>query len=196
VDTNVERVVARLNALEHPERSEVEHLLAGMMTDASPGDLVQALMDLGATICRPKAPLCGQCPVSARCQTRASGAPEAFPAPRERKSRPHRHGVAWWIERDGQVWLVRRPAKGLLGGMAALPGSEWGEALVPPPRDALTTVRHAFTHFSLDLHVVARAEPTGEGWWQPLPELAVAGLPTLYLKAADRVLQRKQSLAA
>jgi A/G-specific adenine glycosylase len=195
VDTNVERVVARLHVLERPVRGEIERLVAGMMAEVSPGDIVQALMDLGATICRPKAPLCGECPVAAQCAARASGAAEAFPSRRERKPRPHRHGLAWWIERDGHVWLIRRPAKGLLGGMTALPGSEWDEALVPP-RDALAVVRHVFTHFSLDLHVVARAEPAGEGWWQPLSGLSASGLPTLYLKAVNGVLERKHKLAA
>jgi A/G-specific adenine glycosylase len=195
VDTNVERVVARLHGFDHPVRSEIEQRLAAMMSGKCPGDLVQALMDLGATICRPKAPLCGQCPVRALCAARSSGTPEAFPARGERKPRPHRHGLAWWTERDGHFWLVRRPAKGLLGGMAALPGSEWNESVVPP-REALATVRHVFTHFSLDLHVVARAEPAGEGWWQPLSGLSAAGLPTLYLKAANGVLERRHSLAA
>jgi A/G-specific adenine glycosylase len=194
VDTNVERVIARLHGIESPERGQVELLVVAMMAGVHPGDLTQAMMDLGASICRPKAPLCGHCPVRDNCLARAGGDPETFPAKRERKARPHRHGLAWWIERDGHVWLVRRPAKGLLGGMAALPGSDWSEA--GPPPDTLATVRHVFTHFSLDLHVVPRNEPVGEGWWQPIEELATAGLPTLYLKAADEIARQRQPLAA
>jgi A/G-specific adenine glycosylase len=86
------------------------------------------------------------------------------------------------------VWLVRRPATGLLGGMVALPGSDWTEA-----QQALLssneTVRHVFTHFSLDLAIVRRAEPIGEGWWHPIDQLADAGLPTLYRKVANAVLR-------
>ena len=71
-------------------------------------------------------------PAPARSPTIASpspaASPSASPRPRSSATRPHRHGIAYWIERDGAVWLVRRPAKGLLGGMAALPGPEWGEA--------------------------------------------------------------------
>ena len=192
VDTNVERVVARLHGLKRPSRPEVERLTLEMMAADRPGDLVQAIMDLGATICRPKAPRCGECPIASDCVAFASGDPGAFPEPRKRAARPHRHGIAYWIERGGSVWLVRRPAKGMLGGMAALPGSDWGEA-VPDRLNAIGTVRHVFTHFSLDLHLVPRAEPEGEGWWQPLGRLAEAGLPTLYRRAAELVLAARRA---
>jgi A/G-specific adenine glycosylase len=187
VDTNVERVIARLHGLERPRRPDVERLIAEMMSGVGAGDLVQAMMDLGATVCRPKRPACDACPLRDCCGARASGDPEAFPAPRERKARPHRHGVAWWIERDGCLWLVRRPARGLLGGMAALPGGEWSEQ-GSESADTLVTVRHLFTHFSLDLHVARRSSPIGDGWWQPLDGIDDAGLPTLYRRAAAAVL--------
>ena len=90
---------------------------------------------------------------------------------------------------------MRRPAKGLLGGMAALPGSDWTEE--PTRRvNPIGTVRHVFTHFSLDLHLVARREAEGEGWWQPLDRLGEAGLPTLYRKASELVLTNNDRLAA
>ena len=91
-----------------------------MMQDHAPGDVVQALMDLGAMICRPKEPRCGECPLRTHCRAFASGEPESFPERKQRKARPHRYGVAFWTVRDGHVWLVRRPPSGLLGGMAAL----------------------------------------------------------------------------
>ncbi|HET7577345.1 MAG TPA: A/G-specific adenine glycosylase [Sphingomicrobium sp.] len=187
VDTNVARVVTRLNGIERPARSEIEHLTLELMPAKRPGDFVQAMMDLGATSCRPRKPLCGNCPLRPDCAAFASGEPEQFPEPRKRTARPHRFGVAWWIERDGRVWLVRRPAKGLLGGMAALPGGEW----TAEPKSGTTrlgTVRHVFTHFSLDLTIAPRSEPAGDGWWQPLDRLGDAGLPTLYRRAADLAL--------
>ena len=125
VDTNVERVIARLNALRKPARTEVEALVLAMMPPRRAGDFTQAMMDLGATICRPKAPRCGQCPLRPNCAAYATGDPEAFPAAKRRAVRPIKYGTAWWIERDGHVWLVRRPPKGMLGGMAALPGTDW-----------------------------------------------------------------------
>jgi A/G-specific adenine glycosylase len=194
VDTNVERVMARLQGLAAPQRAEVERRLLDFMDAHAPGDVIQALMDLGATVCRPRQPRCDVCPLKADCAAHAGGNPQDYPAPRLGKPRPHRYGVAWWIERDEHVWLVRRPAKGLLGSMAALPGSEWTET--PPGRgQQLASVHHVFTHFSLDLAVDVGGEPVDEGWWQPIHRLHEAGLPTLYLKAIEAVV-RERRLAA
>ncbi len=195
VDTNVERVIARLHGLRQPSRLEIERLLLDLMPDDRPGDFVQAMMDLGATICRPKNPRCGDCPLRPHCAAFASGAPDSFPEKRARPSRPQRHGIAHWIERDGAVWLVRRPAKGLFGGMAALPGSEWvaDAPTLAETRTALGTIRHVFTHFSLDMTVVAWSDPTAEGWWHPLDRIDQAGLPTLYRRAAEIALNRRQA---
>ena len=195
VDTNVRRVIARLHGLREPSTAAVEKLALGMVPEGRGGDFTQAMMDLGATICRPRAPLCDRCPLARECAALATGAPEAFPAPKRKPPRPHRHGVAYWIERDGEVWLVRRPVKGMLGGMAALPGTGWTEA---PPRalNCAGTVRHVFTHFSLDLHVVVSSEPHGEGWWQPIERLHEAGLPTLYRRAAELAMAGGQCVRA
>jgi len=192
VDTNVERVIARLLGIEQPARREIEDALLDMMADERPGDLIQALMDLGAAICRPKQPRCGDCPLANDCAAFASGAPDNYPRRRQRGERPHRQGIAYWTEQDGALWLVRRPAKGLLGGMAALPGTDWAGTPSDRP-NAVATVRHVFTHFSLDLHVVPRAEPQGEGWWQPLDRLDEAGLPTLYRRAVEAALGARQA---
>ncbi len=198
VDTNVERVVARLYAIAVPiaEAKEQIRALAARLTPAErPGDFAQAMMDLGATICRPRNPCCQACPLATDCRALASGDPEAFPGAKAKRARPHRYATAFWIERDGAVWLVRRPERGLLGGMAALPGPEWGD--VPPPARGFAVVAHGFTHFTLDLHLSARSTPPpGEGWWQPLDRLAEAGLPTLYRRAADAALAQRRQHAA
>jgi A/G-specific adenine glycosylase len=76
--------------------------------------------------------------------------------------------------------------------MAALPGGEWDGA-APDRRNAIGTVRHVFTHFSLDLAIVLSSEPTGDGWWQPLASLSEVGLPTLYRRAADLVLAARSA---
>ena len=195
VDTNVDRVVSRLHGLARVSRLEIERLVLKMMNDVSPGDLAQAMMDLGATICRPKNPRCGECPLKFNCAAFASGQPEAFPERRPRATRPHKYGDAFWTERDGNLWLARRPAAGLLGGMAALPGTDWTEG-GPGRGSAIATVRHVFTHFTLDLRVLARARPEGDGWWHPLDEIDRAGLPTLYRKAVALALASHDRLAA
>lgn len=191
VDTNVERVIARLNGIGLPiaqARPRIRKLADAMTPAENAGDFAQAMMDLGATICRPRAPDCLACPLSPGCVAFASGDPETFPLRSAKRERPLRHGIARWIERDGAVWLVRRPARGMLGGMAALPGPEWSEDPLPLDGAPLAKLRHVFTHFALDLTIVGRSEPEGEGWWQPLERLGEAGLPTLYRRAAEIIL--------
>lgn len=188
VDTNVARVISRLHGLKEPSKAEITRLTLAMVPAGRPGDFAQALMDLGATICRSRSPHCTKCPLAEGCAAYASGNPELFPAPKSKRIRPLRRGVAYWIERDSHVWLVRRPAKGLLGGMAALPGSEWSERMSATAHRPIGTVSHTFTHFRLELAVECRSEPMGEGWWHPVGRLADAGLPTLYRRAAEAAL--------
>lgn len=196
VDGNVERVMARLFALETPlpaVKPKLKALAAGLVADERPGDWAQALMDLGATICRPKAPLCERCPLAADCAARASGAPERFPVKGLKAERPRRHGVAYVLTRGGDVALVRRPPKGLLGGMLALPTTDWraaafgdAEAKAGAPAAAewraVGEIEHVFTHFSLTLRVM-RAEGDADGViWTPPGGLEA--LPSVFLKAA------------
>jgi A/G-specific adenine glycosylase len=198
IDTNVARVVARYNGVEQTvdeSRDEIREMVEAITPKDRPGDFAQAMMDLGATVCRPKAPGCDRCPLSTDCVAHASGEPERYPAPKRRAVRPTRHGIAWWVERDGCVWLVRRPAKGMLGGMAALPGPDWTD-LPEPASPELGRVTHVFTHFRLELAVVAVDEPTGHGWWQSFDDLDGAGLPTLYRRAVESVLANRIKLAA
>jgi len=188
IDSNIARVAARLYGFERPSRKRLRDAVAAMTPAGSAGDFAQALMDLGATTCRPRNPLCGACPLNADCIAFASGNPESYPRVQPRPPRPKRYGTANWIERDGRVWLVRRPPQGLLGGMAALPGSEWTGRRTEPAGPILARVRHVFTHFSLDLSVVAANDPPADGWWHPVGKLGEAGLPTLYRRAAEAVL--------
>ena len=129
VDGNVERVMARQFAVETPlpgARPELRRLAALFVTDHRPGDWAQALMDLGATICRPKSPLCDRCPIAFACRALAGGEPARFPIKLKKAERPHRLGHVWVLRDDrGRVALVRRPDRGLLGGMLGLPTSDW-----------------------------------------------------------------------
>lgn len=196
VDGNVERVMARLFAVEAPlpdAKPELKRLAAGLVTDERPGDWAQALMDLGATVCRPKAPLCDRCPIAPACAGLAGGAPEIYPRKTAKAERPHRHGVAYVLTRGREIALVRRPPKGLLGGMLALPTSAWrpgrfsdAEALAVAPAAAdwrsAGEVEHGFTHFTLTLRLL-RAEGDADGViWSPLRDLDA--LPSVFLKAA------------
>jgi A/G-specific adenine glycosylase len=150
-------------------------------------------MDLGAVICRPKAPLCDRCPAAEFCAGVRTGAPEAYPRKAPKTQRPRRYGVAYLLTRGDEVALVRRPPRGLLGGMLALPTSDWradawsgAEALAAAPAAAdwrgAGEVEHVFSHFSLNLRVL-RAEGEAEGviW---TPRAGLDALPSVFLKAA------------
>jgi A/G-specific adenine glycosylase len=203
VDGNVERVVARLFAVETPlpdAKPELKRLAASLVRDERPGDWAQALMDLGATICRPKAPLCDRCPVAAHCAGLATGAPETFPRRSAKAERPHRYGVAYVLTRADEVALVRRPPSGLLGGMLALPTSEWrsdrwsdAEALAAAPAKAawrgVGEVDHGFTHFTLTLQLLRAEGEAGDVIWTP--RRGLDALPSVFLKAARAGLSKR-----
>lgn len=204
VDANVERVTARLFAIQTPlpaAKAEIRQRVAAMTPADRPGDFAQAMMDLGATLCSVKNPQCLLCPLSPHCMARAAGIAETLPIKPPKRAKPERTGTAFWIERDGAFWVVTRPAKGMLGGMAALPDDSWsarGDGHGAPPltadwRDS-GVVQHGFTHFTLYLSVkiailpADAPDPDGEGRWVPIGDLDNSGLPTLFAKAAARAV--------
>lgn len=197
VDANVERVVARLFAIAVPlpkARKEIRARADEITPATRSGDFAQAMMDLGSGICTSRDPKCLLCPLAGNCRAKAKGDPARYPVKPPKPAKPTRQGQAYWIARDGMVWLVRREGKGMLGGMRALPDDGWsarGDGSGGPPLagewEPLGVVRHTFSHFALELGVSryrGEALPQGAGEWWPLDRLAQAGLPTLFAKAA------------
>ncbi|MGN3973532.1 A/G-specific adenine glycosylase [Tsuneonella sp. SYSU-LHT278] len=196
VDANVERVVSRLFAMSESlstARKAIRARTDSITPDERAGDFAQAMMDLGATICTTRLPRCAACPLATNCAAKAEGDPARYPVKPAKRVKPLRKGTAFWFEREGSVWLVRRAEAGMLGGMRALPDDGWSaraDGAGPPAgewREA-GVVRHGFTHFDLELAVLvsSRGVPPGDGEWWPLGELEAAGLPTLFAKAAVR----------
>lgn len=200
VDANVERVVSRLFALEDalPGARPALYALTDTITpEMRAGDFAQAMMDLGATICTPRAPACGICPLMEECAARRAGTQEAYPVKAAKKARPRRLGNAYWLQHDGHVLLVRRPGKGMLGGMLGLPTGAWADSAEPGEGAPVAadwadagSVDHVFTHFALNLRLYcapAQGRGAGEIWW-PVERIGEAGLPTLFAKLAARGL--------
>jgi A/G-specific adenine glycosylase len=203
VDGNVERVVARLFAVEAPlpgSKPEIKRLAAQLTPGERPGDFTQAMMDLGAGLCSPRTPSCLVCPISSHCLGHRRGIAATLPIKAAKKDRPVRYGSAFLaVRRDGAVLLRRRPPKGLLGGMLEVPSTDWlslpahGEKalqaapLAAPWRKLAGAVSHTFTHFQLELEVYfaggLREEPAPSGCgWYAEAELPDEALPSVMRK--------------
>ncbi len=182
VDGNVARVLVRLHGIrENPKRPATEarlwELATALALGKSPGDLNQALMELGALVCTPRAPRCPACPLRRRCAAVRAGDAESLPVRVRKPPSKKIEAVAALIVRRGRVLAVRRPPRGLLGGLWELPGGELAPRERPEAglRRALLertglaiasaerrgAVKHVFTHRSLRLHVFRCDTPKG-----------------------------------
>jgi A/G-specific adenine glycosylase len=226
MDANAERVIARVFAISDPlpgSKGEMRAALQALVPEKRAGDFAQALMDLGSAICTPKRPSCERCPWGDACAARARGIQEELPVKAPKMVRPLKRGAAF-VARDaeGAVLLVKRPEKGLLGGMMQPPLGPWGEVF-PSADDAMEqapfkakwkkktgVVRHGFTHFELEIEVYvaelpgrADARPLGgrvkpghgegERW---VRDLSTAALPTVMKKIVEHAFPDEGPLFA
>jgi A/G-specific adenine glycosylase len=196
LDTNARRVVARLFGVGGDPRvaavrKTLWELSARMVARGKGRETALAVMDLGATVCLPRAPRCVECPVRAFCVAFREGSQDAIPPRTPRKPVPHHDVVAALIRRpDGSLLLLRRPPEGLLGGMWSFPsarrkpGESLEDALRRALREKLRTgatiqrkvgaVPHAYSHYRITLHGYLcvpgglRMPPgNGVGWMRP-----------------------------
>jgi A/G-specific adenine glycosylase len=214
VDGNVERVVARLFAVEQalPQaKPRLRELARDLTPDQRSGDFAQAMMDLGATVCTPKRPSCLMCPLQSRCAAHALGIAAALPAKSVKPDRPIRRGVAFVaLSEDGRLLLRKRPDTGLLARMLEVPSTEWleenlpgGEALRAAPVRSdwwhvPGIVIHTFTHFRLEVAVYRAVVPRDAEltfWadaarcrWVPRGELDRQALPSVMRKIINHGL--------
>jgi A/G-specific adenine glycosylase len=217
IDGNIERVVARLFAVPTSlpaAKPEIRSLALALTPDERAGDFAQSLMDLGATLCSPRRPACGLCPVVSGCEAHAQGLAKVLPYRDAKAERPTRCGVAFVaLREDGAVLLRERPLKGLLGGMMETPSSPWTERgesakaalchapLEAPWREVAGLVAHTFTHFHLELSVYFAEVPAEAKLaaaahpefcrWVHVRDLHGAALPSLMRKVLAHALEEK-----
>ncbi len=219
VDANIERLVARLFAIDTPlpkGKADIRVGMDGLTPAVGAGDFAQACMDIGASICTAKSPKCDKCPVQIHCAAFANGDQERYPVKPPKKAKPLRKGRFFWIERDEKLLLVTRPPTGMLGSMRALPDDQWAagtDGHGRPPSEGNwrvheNVVQHSFTHFSLEVDLAVyqsdkiainmgdnKNTEFGPGisdavWW-PIQEIEDAGLPTLFAKAVRWAVKHK-----
>lgn len=173
LDGNIRRVLARVFNVTEPARSpagerRLWELAEAHLPRGQAGAYNQAMMDLGAAICTPRAPDCPHCPLAELCQARALGVQEERPVLEARPATPHYIVTAAVIEHEGRFLIAQRPPDGLLGGLWEFPGGklEPGEDLVSCLQreiheelkaavsvgGSLGVYRHAYTHFRVTLH--------------------------------------------
>ncbi|MFV0298523.1 MAG: A/G-specific adenine glycosylase [Hyphomicrobiaceae bacterium] len=208
VDGNVERVVARLFAIDEPlpgVKSKLRELAGRLTPDKRAGDFAQAMMDLGARICTPKRPSCLMCPLKGGCIAGVAGNAQTLPRRAVKAERPVRYGVAFVaLREDGHLLLRRRPEAGLLGGMLEVPSTAWGDTW-PAADDAMRSaplrgewwpvaghISHTFTHFRLELMVSRAVVPVNRQldlWadpdrcrWVARRDLGKSALPSVMRK--------------
>jgi A/G-specific adenine glycosylase len=211
LDGNVIRVFARLTDLtedvtQPAVKAKLWELAASWMPPERPGDYNQALMELGRVVCKPRNPLCGDCPIQSHCLAYEHGTQGQRPVKKAKAPTPHYDvtaGIIW--NEVGQVLIAQRPMDGLLGGLWEFPGGkqETGETLTECLKrelreelaievevgDLFTVVQHAFTHFKITLHAFTCRHLSGmpqklgvQDWaW-----VAPADLPRYSFGKADR----------
>jgi A/G-specific adenine glycosylase len=200
VDGNVKRVLARVFNLEFDANtpdgeSAFWRFARELLPAGSAGDYNQAIMDFGATLCTPRAPLCGKCPIASTCKSNLLGIQTQRPVLREKKPVPHHLVCAAVLIVENKALIARRPSRGLLGGMWEFPGGKVEPGETKPQAlereifeelgthvnvgDELGKYRHAYTHFRITLHAFfctlngeePRALDASEIRWVPIPDL-------------------------
>ncbi len=195
LDGNVKRVLTRAlgfdGDLAHAAQEQrLWQLAQALLPDAAAmPTYTQGLMDLGATVCLTRRPACLLCPLAADCLARAQGTPERYPVKTKKLKRGQRHHALLWLEQEGRLWLVQRPAEGVWAGLWSLPQYDSVEALQaqvaawPGQGEWLPPLRHVLTHFDWHLQVLrwrhppGVAEPAPGGRWFSLQEALALGLP-------------------
>lgn len=194
VDGNITRVISRLQGSMTPLpqlKSEIQQWAQQNPSHERPGDLAQALMDLGATVCKPRNPLCNECPLTAACLAHQTTMQKHIPIKGPAKTKPTRYGQVFiYFNDQNQIQLRQRPNQGLLANLFEFPTTLWEEK-PNYSQNLSTTIKHTFTHFHLILEVTTSFQSSLEKdcFWISPQELRNYALPTVMWK----VWQKYQS---
>ena len=180
VDGNVRRVVSRLLDIANPSPALLDREVRGLLSEAEapPGEVNQALMDLGGEVCKPRIPRCARCPLANACLARARGTQADRPGRKPRRELPH-HPIAVAVVRRGtRILIGKRPTEGLLGGLWEFPGGKIEPGEAPETAAArelreemcieavigrqIAVVPFAYSHFRITLHAYEAAWTAGE----------------------------------
>ena len=220
LDANVRRVLSRLCALARGTETELQRLASSLLDRERPGDFNQALMELGALVCAPKAPQCARCPLSLVCGAFAEGVPEAYPERRKRPNVPH-HDVATGVlfDRQGRLLIQRRSEESMLGGLWELPGGkrEGDESIEDACRrelreelgidvevgELVDKVNHAYTHFKITMYAfrccIREGAPKSAGGlplrWVLLSDLDGYAFPRANRRILDALVRNSRGAA-
>lgn len=209
LDGNVKRLLTRLHAIEGwPGQSQIDKQLWQIATQLTPSqrnaDYTQAIMDIGATICKPKQPLCVACPMQARCQALAQDKVALIPTPKPKKILPHKTiSVLLLKNQFGQTLLEQRPSKGIWGGLWSLPEFSDLEALqtqlaldgLPINTSPITPIKHVFSHYKLTIepHLLVlsaasqKVSENNQSRWYDSQQLLTIGLATPIKKLLEKI---------
>ncbi len=212
VDGNVKRVLARLFLIKDLVNKPAAHkifkkIATRLMDSTNPGISNQALMELGALVCKPAHPECGICPLQSDCTGFQKGRVDDYPKRERRKPVPTYHMVAGIVRKQGKMLITRRKPEGLLGGLWEFPGGKLKKkedadagcvrairettGLNVVIDDHLTLVKHAYTHFKIHLDVFycrciyggsVRLKGPVDFHWIRLKEIEVYAFPRANLK--------------
>jgi A/G-specific adenine glycosylase len=183
VDGNVKRVLARLYEMSEPVNKSSSYktfkeVADGLLDRHHPGMFNQALMELGALVCKPKKPDCNGCPVHSRCRAHQAGHVDQFPKRIRRAKTPLHHIAVGVVYRNNLMLITRRKSEGLLGGLWEFPGGKIGkherpeQACVREIKEEvnlnvavtgqIAQIKHAYTHFKIIMEVFSCRHVSGD----------------------------------